>query len=154
MTSHVYKIKFDKSSFDLNEDYDRLSEHEKQKISDLDAESFFDHQDHKDRYICYVICKPTEISKYSDILMHNLIGHDVSDLSNDLLKFKIDLEKELKPLLSTINSIKYSFFIEDINDWIIKHLNIDNVLDRISELGSSEFLSQIEKEFLKNFQLP
>ena len=40
MVNHVYKIKFGKSSFDLNEDYDRLSEHEKQKISDLDAESF------------------------------------------------------------------------------------------------------------------
>lgn len=154
MVNHVYKIKFGKSSFDLNEEYDRLSEHEKQKISDLDAESFFDYQDYKDRYICYVICKPTEIAKYSSILIQNLISHDVSDLSNDILKFKIDLETELKPLLSTINSIKYSFFIDDINDWIIQHLNIDDVLDRISELGTVEHLSEIEKEFLKKFQLP
>ena len=78
----------------------------------------------------------------------------MSDLSNDILKFKIDLETELKPLLSTINSIKYSFFIDDINDWILQNLNIDDVLDRISELGTVEHLSEIEKEFLKNFQLP
>lgn len=154
MLNHVYKIRFDKSSFDLNEEYDRLSEHEKQKISNLDAESFFDYQDYKDRYICYVICKPTEIQLYSNILIQNLITHEILDLSKDILKFKIDLETELKPLLSTINSIKYSFFIDDINDWIIEHLNIDDVLDRISELGNVEKLTQIEKEFLKNFQLP
>lgn len=154
MVNHVYKIKFDKSSFDLNEEYERLSDHEKQKISNLDAESFFDYQDYKDRYICYVICKPLEIQKYSNILIQNLISHEVKDLSKDLLKFKIDLELELKPLLSTINSIKYSFFIDDINDWILEHLVIDDVLDRISELGTVDKLSEIEKEFLKNFQLP
>ncbi len=154
MKSHVYKIMFEKSSSGLNDEYERLSEHEKQKISDLDAESFFDYQDYKDRYICYVICKPTELQKYSDIRINNLIIHAISDLSNDILEFKIDLEDELKPLLSTINSIKYSFFIDDVNDWIFEHLNIDNVLDRISALGSVDKLSTIEKEFLKNFQLP
>lgn len=154
MMDHVYRIKFDKSSFDLNDEYERLSDHEKQKISNLDAESFFDYQDYKDRYICYVICKPTEIQKYSSILIQNLISHEISDLSKDILKFKIDLELELKPLLSTINSIKYSFFIDDINDWILQHLNIDDILDRISELGTVDKLSEIEKEFLKNFQLP
>jgi hypothetical protein len=154
MMDHVYRIKFDKSSFDLNDEYERLSDHEKQKISNLDAESFFDYQDYKDRYICYVICKPTEIQKYSSILIQNLISHEISDLSKDILKFKIDLELELKPLLSTINSIKYSFFIDDINDWILQHLNIDDILDRISELGNVDKLSEVEKEFLKNFQLP
>lgn len=154
MKNHVYKIKFNRNSFDLNEDYDKLSEHEKQKISNMDVESFFDYQDYKDRYICYVICKPTELHGYSKILIGNLISHDILDLSNDILKFKIDLQDELKPLLSTINSIKYSFFIDDIEDWIMEYLNIDSVLDRISELGAIEKLTPIEKKFLKNFQLP
>ena len=70
------------------------------------------------------------------------------------MNFKINLEEELKPLLTTINSIKYSFFIDDLNDWIFENLNIDNVLDRISEVGGVKNLTSIEKEFLKNFQLP
>lgn len=153
MINRIYKIKFDSSSFDLNEDYERLSQHEKDIISDMDAESFFDYQDYRDRYTCYVICKPTEIKKYSDVLLKNLIIHDITDLSDDILKFRISLEDELKPLLSTINSIKYSFFIDDVRDWILENIDIDSVLDRISEVGSVDKLTDLEKEFLKNFQL-
>ena len=154
MKLHVYKIKFQHSLFELNEDYDRLSEHEKERISDLDCESFFDYEEHDDKYVCYIISNINEIDKYSKILFKNLIMHEIIDLSNDIIKFKIDLETELKPLLSTVNSIKYSFFIDDLNDWIINHLDIDIDLDRINELGGIDKLSKIEKEFLKNFQLP
>lgn len=154
MNSHVYKLKFQDSLFDLNEDYNRLSDHEKEIVSDLDCESFFDYDDFNDRYVCYIISKPTEINRYSKILIKNLIIHDVIDLSEDILKFRINLEEELRPLLSSSNSIKYSFFIDDINDWIVENLDIDVVLDRISELGSIDNLTNIEKEFLKNFQLP
>lgn len=152
MVNHVFKIKFESSSYDLNEEYDRLSDHEKEKISELDAESFFDYQDYSDRYICYIICKPIEIQKYSEILFKNLIFHNLTDISNDILNFRLDLEEELKPLLSTVNSIKYSFFIDDINDWILDNLNIDNILDRISQLGSVDKLSSVEKQFLKSFE--
>ena len=154
MQNRVYKLKFHNSLFDLNEDYDRLSEHEKERISDLDCESFFDYEDHSDKYVCYMISKSTEIEKYSKILVKNLIMHELIDLSDGILKFKIDLEQELKPLLGTINSIKYSFFIDDLNEWILQNLDIDKVLDRISELGDIKKLSDIEKEFLKNYQLP
>jgi hypothetical protein len=150
----VFKLKFQNSLFDLNDDYERLTEHEKEKISDMDCDSFFDYQDFNDKYVCFIISKSLEIKKYSEILTKNLIIHEVIDLSNDILKFKIDIEKELKPLLSTLNSIKYSFFIDDLNDWIIENLEIDNVLDRISELGDIKKLSKIEKDYLKNFKLP
>jgi hypothetical protein len=138
----------------LNEDYDRLSEHEKERISDLDCESFFDYEGYDDKYVCYIIAKGDEIQKYSQILFKNLIMHEVIDLSEDIIKFRIDVEYELRPLLSTMNSIKYSFFIDDLNDWIKENLEIDTVLDRISELGDIKKLSDVEKEFLKNFQLP
>lgn len=155
MNIHLYRIDFDKSSFELNEDYEMISESDQEKISSLDAESFFDYEeDLTNRYICYMLCNPIEIKKYSDILNKNYISHEVTDISDDVLKFKIDLEDELRPLLSTINSIKYSFFIDDLNEWILQYLDIDTVLDRISELGGIDKLSSIEKEFLKNFQLP
>lgn len=154
MNIDVYRIDFDKSSFELNEDYELLSESEQEKISLLETESFFDYEDDNNHYICYLICNAIEIKKYSDILNNNLISHNVSNLTDDILKFKLNLEEELRPLLNTINSIKYSFFIDDLNDWIVDHLEIDNVLDRITELGDIDKLSNVEKEFLKNFQLP
>lgn len=152
MESFVYKIRYNQSSFQLNEEYDRLSEYEKEKIADLDAESFFDYQEHNDNYVCYIISTPIEIKKYSSILLNNLIQHEIIDLSESILKFKINIEEELKPLLSTINSIKYSFFIDDLNDWILENLEIDNVLDRISDVGIKN-LTKVEKDFLKNYKI-
>ena len=149
MRTCVYKIQFDKNSFDLNDDYDRLSEVEKERISDLDAESFFDYE--KDgKYTCFVITSPVEMKKYISILTNNLIICDCQDISQDILKFRIDLEEELKEQISTINSIKYSFFIGDIYDWVTINLDMDMVLDRISEVGI-ESLTKIEKDFLNNF---
>lgn len=150
MNNRVYKIKFENSSNQLNDEYERFSEQEKQKIFDLDCESFFDYHDHSDNYICFIICQPSELKKYSEILISNLITHQVIDLTHDILNFNIDLETELKPLLSTINSIKYSFFIDDINLWTVQNLDMDIILDRILELGIDN-LTPIEKEFLKNY---
>lgn len=149
MNTHIYKIEFDRNSYNLNEDYERLSEYEKEKISDLDAESFFDFEK-DDNYGCFVITTPIEIKKYTTILSNNLIMCDCQDISQDVLKFDINLEEELKEQISTINSIKYSFFIDDVDDWIFENLDIDMVLDRISEVGM-ESLTRIEKDYLNNF---
>jgi hypothetical protein len=154
MNINVYRIDFSRSSFELNEDYELLSDTEQEKISSLDTESFFDYEDDYNHYICYLICNAIEIKKYSDVLNSNYISHEITNLSDDILKFKINLQEDLKSLLNTINSIKYSFFIDDLNDWILENLDIDTILDRISELGSIDRLSNVEKEFLKNFQLP
>jgi len=152
MNLRVFKMKFNKSLFDLNDDYDRLSEHEKENISEMNAESFFDYQDYNDNYICFIIAKPDEVQKYSSILIKNLIIHDVVDISQSVLKFKINIEDELNPLLSTWNSIKWAFFRDDLDSWILENLDIDSVLDRISEVGI-ENLTYIEKDFLNNFKL-
>lgn len=153
MNIKVFKIKFNNSQVDLNYDYDKLSDYEKEIISDLDCESFFDYQDYNDNYISYLICKPDEIEKYSGILTRNLITHTVSDLSENILKHRIDLIDELSPLLSTVNSIKLEFFMDDLTDWTVVNLDIDSVLDRILEVGSVERLTVAEKEFLKKFKL-
>jgi len=150
MKNSVYKIKFTNSSLELNDEYDRFSEQEKQKIADLDCESFFDYHEHDNNYVCFIICQPTEMKKYSEILLNNLVIHTISDLTSDILNFKIDLESELKPLLSSTNSIKYSFFVDDINQWLLQNLEIDVVLDRILLIGIGN-LSNVEKEFLKNY---
>jgi hypothetical protein len=151
MGTCVYKLKFTKSSFDLNDDYEKLAEYEKERISELDAETYFDYDDDGDCYVCYVITSPTEIKGYLNILSKNMITCQCDDLSEKVLKHQIDLAIELKYLVSATNQIKYTFFVEDVDEWIYNNLDIDTVLDRISEVGSVDSLTKIEKEFLETY---
>lgn len=145
----VYKIKFNKSSFELNDDYERLSDYEKDIISELNTESFFDYEDELDNYVCFVITTPTELDRYLKILRNNLIEHESSDLSNPVLKNEINLEM-LEDKLDSTNYFKYDFFMDDLESWIYDNLEIDIVLDRITEVGMNS-LKDVEKNFLKNY---
>jgi hypothetical protein len=145
----VYKIKFNKSSFELNDDYERLSDYEKDIISELNTESFFDYEDELDNYVCFVITTPTELDRYLKILKNNLIEHESSDLSKPVLKNEINLEV-LEDKLDSNNYFKYDFFMDDLESWIYDNLEIDIVLDRITEVGMNS-LKDVEKNFLKNY---
>jgi hypothetical protein len=145
----VYKIKFNKSSFELSDDYERLSDYEKDIISELNTESFFDYEDELDNYVCFVITTPTELDRYLKILRNNLIEHESSDLSKPVLKSEINLEL-LEDKLDSNNYFKYDFFINDLETWIYDNLEIDIVLDRITEVGMNS-LKDVEKNFLKNY---
>lgn len=151
MANRVYKIRYSKSSLELNEDYDCLSDYEKEAISELDAEGFFDYEDNN-IYCCYVISTPIEVAKYSKILTNNLISHECLDLSQDIIYNKIDVEYELEDKLDEKNLFKYDFFLEDINSWIYNNLEIDIVLDRITDVGIDS-LKQVEKDFLKHYSI-
>lgn len=150
MSSSVYKVRFDKSSFDLSEEYDKLSDYEKERMSELEAESFFDFNDDNDNYICYFITTPLEMEIYKNILDNNLINNLVEDLSENIIRNRVNLEDGLKDQLNSGNSIKYSFFIDDINEWIYNNIDMDIILDRISESGINS-LRNIEKQFLNNY---
>jgi hypothetical protein len=148
----IFKIKFNKSAYDLNDEYEQLSEHEQERISNLDAEAFFDYDDIDDCYVCYVMASPLDIEKYLEVLEKNFIDHKCSNISKDVLSHKVDLTEELRDVLNPLNSIKWSFFIDDVDEWIKNNLDIDTILDRISELGGLDKLSKVEKEFLRNYQ--
>lgn len=145
----VYKIKFSKSTFELNDDYERLSDYEKDIISELNTESFFDYEDELDNYTCYVITTPTELDRYLKILKNNLIEHEFLDLSKKVLNNQINLEL-LEDKLDSNNYFKYDFFMDDLESWIYDNLEIDIVLDRITEVGMDS-LKDVEKNFLKNY---
>jgi hypothetical protein len=149
MAKRVYKIRYSKSSLELNEDYDNLSDYEKEQISELDAEGFFDYEDNN-IYCCYVISTPVEVVKYSKILTNNLIQHEYLDLSKEILNNKIDIELELEHKLDEKNLFKYDFFLDDLEHWIYNNLEIDIVLDRITDVGINS-LRQVEKDFLKHY---
>lgn len=149
MNKSIYKISFYQTANQLNDEYEKLSEHEKEWISELDADGFFDFEE-DGRYVCFLISTPIEVKKYLNILSSNLITFEYLDLSKDILSFKVDLADELKYQVSTLNSIKFSFFIDDVDLWILDSLDIDMVLDRISSIGIDN-LSHIEKEFLSKY---
>lgn len=151
MMKRVYKVRYSKSSLELNEDYDNLSDFEKEQISELDAEGFFDYEDNS-IYCCYVISTPVEVVKYSKILTNNLIQHEYIDLSQEILNNKIDIESDLEDKLDEKNSFKYDFFLDDLEHWIYNNLEIDIVLDRITDVGLDS-LKQVEKDFLKHYSV-
>ena len=151
MMKRVYKVRYSKSSLELNEDYDNLSDFEKEQISELDAEGFFDYEDNS-IYCCYVISTPVEVVKYSKILTNNLIQHEYLDLSQEILNNKIDIESDLEDKLDEKNLFKYDFFLDDLEHWIYNNLEIDIVLDRITDVGLDS-LKQVEKDFLKHYSV-
>lgn len=148
MSSHIYKIKFSKPSYQLNDDYDRLSEIEKEKISNIEAEAFFD-MDEDDKYTFFIIVNPIELKAYLSVLNENFIPYDINDVSDDILKGKLDVESVIIQV-NPLNSLRYSFFVDDLNDWLYDNLDMDIVLDRISSIGI-ESLRKVEKEFLNNY---
>lgn len=150
MGSCVYKVIFNMPASKLNENYENLSDIEKERISELGADSYFDYEG-DNTYICFLITTPLEISKYFEILTNNYIEYKSINLSEDILHKRYDLMDDLNDKINPINSVKWSFFIEDIDLWILENLDIDLVLDRISEVGI-ENLSTIEKDFLKNYK--
>jgi hypothetical protein len=150
MVSRVYVFTFNDNIEILNNHYDRLSDYEQERISELDAISYFDYiEDNK--YFFYVITSPNEIKNYVQILENNIINFKMTDISDDIVCSKIELSDEISEKIISDNLIKWEFFIEDIKEWILENLNIDLVLDRISEVGIDN-LTELEKTFLKNYE--
>jgi len=146
---NLYKVTFNKSSFDLVDDYERLSEIDKERISDLDVFAFFDY-DEDDKYAFFIIIDSLEFKSYTKILNENLIYFNIENYSKNVIKGNFDIESFLSEYSSPMNTIKLSFFIDDLNEWKYENLDIDIVLDRISEVRIKS-LRKTEKEFLNNY---
>lgn len=145
----IYKIKFEESSSFLRNYYDtKLSNGDKRKIERLEALSYFDYEENE-KYICILIASIYDIKEYLSIMSKNSIKFRYSDMSDDILKRRIDIINELRDKVNESSSVTFSFFTEDLESWIFDNLNIDIVLDKISEVGI-ENLSDIENKFLKN----
>lgn len=148
--NRVYKIVFNKSSFELDKDYERFSEQEKVTISSMNPDSFFDFND-KERYTLYLIFSPIDIEKYSKILNNNLIEHTSEDVSERVLENKLCVESSLKPFVNALNRFRWNTYKAKLDQWIYDNLDMDLVLDRIGQCGM-DGLRPVEKKFLRNFQ--
>ena len=146
----VYKIEFDKLSYELDKDYGKLSEQDKASISSMNPDSFFDFNN-KGKYILYLILSPLEIERYSKIMDNNLIKHHVFDVSDDILNNSED-EANLSKFVNSFNRSRWDSYKATIEEWIYDRLDIDFVLDRIGQCGGIDNLRSVEKKFLKNYQ--
>jgi hypothetical protein len=149
--NRLYEIKFTKSSFELDKDYERLSEHEKVDIASMTPDSFFDFNDNQGIYRLYLIFSPIHVERYSKILENNLIDHTISNISESILENKICFDNDLRPFVNALNRFKWNSFKVKVDDWIYENLDMDLVLDRIGQCGM-ENLRPVEKKFLRNYQ--
>jgi hypothetical protein len=149
---NIYQINFTKSSFELDKDYERLSEHEKVDIASMIPDSFFDFNDNESIYRIYLIFSPIQIERYSKILDNNLIDHTVYNLSDSILENKICIDNELIKFVNALNRFRWNSFKDKLDQWIYDNLDMDLVLDRIGQCGGMANLRAVEKKFLRNFQ--
>lgn len=147
----IYKIEFDHSSYELDKFYGRLSEQDKASISSMNPDAFFDFN-YRKGYVLYLILSPLEIEKYSSIMDSNLIAHEISDISDDILENKVCQERDLAPFVNPMNRTRWESYRKTLDEWIYERLDIDFVLDRIGECGGIDNLRPVEKKFLKNYQ--
>lgn len=147
----IYKIKFNKTSEGLNKLYDKFDEIDKDQVDNLDAYSFFDYE--KNGYICFLMVEKFEMSKYTEILDRYDIFYELTDYSDDILSGKFDVFIELGDKViedDVYSDTNFSFFVEDVEDWVLDNLEMDMVLDKISDVGMDK-LTPIEKYFLKTY---
>jgi hypothetical protein len=145
---NIWKIKFFKNSYQLNDDYERLSEFEKEQVSTLYVECYIDWDDDFDHYNCILLTDLDSIKMYQKILNSNFIKYSIEDISNKVINSEINIFDEVKTIS---NPIKFKSFNDIITKWISERLDIDIVLDRISKVGIGG-LKDYEKEFLKHYK--
>lgn len=146
----VYKIQFIRSSYELNEDYESMPEHDKDAIAGMLPSGYFEYNDQKGRYSLLIILTPKDVERYSEILDDNLIAHSVIEISEDVLK-GIDLRAALGSSVNPLNRGRWAEFTKKLDEWALSAMDIDMVLDRINEVGMPN-LSKIEKRFLNTYK--
>jgi hypothetical protein len=147
----VFQITFKENSYGLNNEYEKLSEHEKETIANILPDGYFEFNNDDDKYVLYLVITELEFKRYLQILMDNLIFFEVNLLSTDLLN-GYDLDSDLSKYVNPLNSFRYNTFKKKIDEWILSNLDIDKVLDRINEVGSIDKLTKLEKNFLENYK--
>ena len=129
------KLEFNRSAEDVADDYTYLSENDKEKIVNIDTKATFDFENEYLNYMCYYLIDSKEWEKYQKVLDDNLISYICHDISENVIKNVINLEKILYKYVYRDNLEDYHDFIEITNEWIYDNLDLDTILDMINEKG-------------------
>jgi hypothetical protein len=151
MKYRLYHITFESTSDELSHYYECLPIYEQDKLQGLDVLASFDHDIKPNGYNCYFLTTEDEIKIYEKILNDNLIDYICSDISESVIYNKIYLEEDLMYHINEENTISYVIFIDEVNDWIYENLDLDIILDIISDKGISN-IRTIDKKYLDNLK--
>lgn len=146
MNLRIYKISFNKNIYDSF--YEFLSDIEKSKINTLDISGSFTYNI-EEKCVVYLLMPYSDMENYKSILDKNLIPYLCNDFSEIVINGEVNLEFELESYIDFYNYVDYDNFIYLTNQWILSNLELDPILDRISQYGV-ETLRPIDKEFLKS----
>jgi hypothetical protein len=147
----VFKITFSQNSYELNNEYLKLSEHEKEAIANILPDAYFEFNNDSENYILYLIITTLNLDRYLKILNNNSIQFKSENISHSLLN-GLDIDLELKEYINTLNNYRFNLFKKKIENWIVSNLEIDIILDRINQVGIDN-LNNIEKKFLENYKI-
>lgn len=152
MEYKVYRIVINEKLSDISKKYKNMKKTDKYDIYHMDIPSYFDYET-SDQYVVYMISSEGSYKFYKSILDNYDISYISTDLSNEVISFKENIKDNVGSNLNGYVKIKWELFKNDLESWISTNLTIDNVLDRINELGSVKKLSKVEKDFLKNLKI-
>lgn len=147
--TRVYHLEFARDIETVVWEYSHLSETDRTNLSTIQFSVTYDYIDEYQNYNFVIITDPEQMNKYVKILQNNFILHFHRDISNSLLKDTIDFSRLEKVIDRSTNSL-FIKFQNKINEWILKHQDLDNVLDMINEKGINK-LRDIDKKFLEDY---
>lgn len=151
MNKKVLIFEFHRSSEDVAGDYELLSDIDKERIADLEPEATFDYEDEFGNYNCCLIISEIELESYKKLLDENNIPYLCKDITKNVIKNDVNLSKKLIKYTTNINENLYYDFIKKVDKWISQNLELDIILDMISEKGINS-LRKIDKEYLENYE--
>jgi hypothetical protein len=103
-----------------------------------------------DDYSLFIISDEHGIDNFKIFLDDNKIPYICNDVSNKILIGKLDIKQTIYDNLDEFNCEISDLFLEEIDNWIYQNINIDIILDKISEKGIQS-LTDVEKKYLDNF---
>ena len=147
----VFKITFSQNSYELNNEYSKLSEHEKETIANILPDGYFEFNDKSEQYILFLIISKENLDRYAKILDDNFIQFKLKNISKTLLN-GLDLQEQIKDYINPLNRYRFNTFKVKLEEWITSHLEIDIILDRINQVGINN-LTNLERKFLDNYKV-
>lgn len=151
LMQQVFKITFIQNSYELNNEYSKLSEHEIEIIANILPDGYFEFNDRSEKYTLFLIMTKEDLNKYIKILDNNLISFEFKNMSEEFLN-GLDIKQQLKDCINPLNRNTFNIFKIKLEEWINKNIDVDIILDRINQVGV-ENLTKLEKKFLDNYKV-
>jgi hypothetical protein len=147
----VFKMIFTQNSYELNNEYSKLSEHEKETIANILPDGYFEFNDKLEQFNLFLIITKEDLDRYAKILDENFIRFKLKNITKDLLN-GLDIQEHLKDYINPLNRHRFNTFKMKLEEWINQNLDIDTILDRINQIGI-ENLTKLEIKFLDNYKV-